>query len=148
MSSHNVSPRRRSICIAGALSPVAAVLPQTVRAQARLPVEDFFKPSNIRGLSLAPGGKYIAGIRQVNGRANATVVDVATKKSLIVTNFRDADVTSLRWVNDNRLMFSLTDTERGSGDQIGGGLSVVARAGTNFRSLVERTVLTGGGRQL
>jgi dipeptidyl aminopeptidase/acylaminoacyl peptidase len=148
MFSSNVSPRRRSICIGGVVGPIVGSLPLVAAAQSRIPVEDFFKQPNIRGLTLAPGGKYIAGIRQVNGRANATVVDVATRKSLVVTNFRDADVAGLRWVTDNRLMFSLNDTSRGSGDQVAGGLFVVDRDGSNFRSLVERSGYSEGGRQM
>jgi dipeptidyl aminopeptidase/acylaminoacyl peptidase len=141
--------QRRRLCAAGALGPaLAALAPSPAFAQAPIPVADFFRVPAISGLRLAPGDRHIAAIREVGGRLNATVVDVATKKALVVTNFRDADVTRLGWVTEGRLMFSLFDRTRGSGDQALAGLFVIERDGSGFRSLVERSGYTEGARQL
>ena len=140
--------RRRLLAVAG-LAPPLSGLPGISLAQAPPPpLADFFKPALISGLRIAPGGAYVSGVREVNGRRNVVVVDLATRKSTIVTNFRDADVTELRWVNEKRLAFSLLDRERGSGEQFAGGLFVIDRDGSNYRALVERSGLTEGGRQL
>jgi dipeptidyl aminopeptidase/acylaminoacyl peptidase len=138
---------RRSLLTAGvAAGPWMGAIARSEAAEPS--IIDFFKPPSISGVSLAPGGKSIAGIREVNGRMNATVVDLTTRKALIVTNFRDADVADLGWINDGRLIFSLIDRSRGSGDQAPGGLFVVERDGSGFRSLVERSGYTEGGKQL
>jgi dipeptidyl aminopeptidase/acylaminoacyl peptidase len=150
MTDKAISFRRRELCMAGGLSPLLTTLwPGAAAAQDKPPpVADFFKRPNISAVRRAPGGKHIAALREVNGRANATVVDTTTRKAVVVTNFSDADVAALGWVNENRLVFSLTDRSRGSGDQFSGGLFVVDRDGSNFRPLVERSLFTEGGRQL
>ena len=97
---------------------------------------------------LSPKGTHIAALREVQGRRNAAVVDIKTRKTTIITNFRDADVQGLRWVNNDRLIFSLGDRERGSGDQFAAGLFVIDRDGSNFRTLVSRSAYTENRREL
>jgi dipeptidyl aminopeptidase/acylaminoacyl peptidase len=141
------SSSRRRVCAAGALLPAWASL-APAWAQDDIAVAEFFKAPAISGLRLAPDGRRIAGIRDVGGRLNVTVVDVATRKASVITNFRDADVAGLGWIDATRLLFSLVDRSRGSGDQAPGGLFVVDADGSSFRSLVERSGLSEGGRQL
>ena len=113
-----------------------------------IPVEDFFRPSVISNLVLSPKGTHIAALREVQGRRNAAVFDIQTRKTTIITNFRDADVQGFRWVNNDRLIFSLGDRERGSGDQFAAGLFVTDRDGSNFRTLVSRSAYTENRREL
>lgn len=150
MKSSSSNLRRRSILAAGFLGPACGSLAwaQNVSAGPSLDVKDFFRVAQLSAPRLSPDGKYIAALREYKGRINVTVVDLATKKPFIVTSFSDADVANLSWVNSQRLIFSLIDRERGSGDQVAGGMFVIDRDGRNFRSLVERAFLTEGEKLL
>ena len=143
------SRRRRRVCAAGALVPTLGPLSwQEAQAQEAIAIADFFKPPAISGLRLAPDGRHVAGVRDVKGRLNAAIVDLATRKTSVITNFGDADVIGLAWIDATRLRFALADRSRGSGDQAPGGLFVIDLDGSSFRSLVERSGLSEGGRQL
>lgn len=136
---------RRSLLVTTALVPLAG----HVGANEAAPrIETFFRSPAARGVRLAPGGGHIALIRPHNGRDNVVVVDLATMKALIVTNFSDADVASVEWANPERLLLSFIDRERGSGDQLPGGLYSIKRDGTEYRTLAERSILSDGSRLL
>lgn len=149
MNTERISTPRRAI-VAGALTPLLGPLgwADAQAAAPSIPIADFFRTPAIRDMRMAPGGKSIAAIREVNGRSNIAVMDVATRKVLIITTFTDADVTALGWITADRLNFSLYDRSRGSGDQEASGLFVIERDGTGFRPIVERSLLTEGARLL
>jgi len=136
MSTDPVSRRRRALVTVGVAAPWLApsALAQTSPG-ARPAVEEFFKFPLISQVRLAPGGKCLCGVREFKGRRNAVVVDLATRKALIVTNYSDFDVTGLAWVNADRLIYRLFDRSRGSGDQVPSGLLVVNRDGTGAKAL-------------
>ena len=151
MNSSSTSLRRRSVVTAGLLTPVMAPLgwAQETAAAGSLPdVKSFFRWPQLSSLILSPDGRTIAARREYRDRYNITVVDVATRKPLIITNFTDADVAGLYWVNNQRLIFTMIDRERGGGDQVGGGLFVIDRDGANFKPLVERSFVTEGQKLL
>ena len=57
--------------------------------------------------------------------------------------YADADVDSVRWVNDDRLVFRVVDSQSPAGEQIGGGLFVVDREGKDLlRNLIRRQFST------
>ena len=73
-----------------------------------LPVEQFFKRSNLSQLKISPDGKSVAGI--VSGKRDGlSVVNIDTHSGRPVTNFGDADVLQFYWINDRRLIFSVGD---------------------------------------
>jgi dipeptidyl aminopeptidase/acylaminoacyl peptidase len=111
-----------------------------------LSVRDFFRAPALRNVTMSPDGKFIAGLRDYRGRVNITVVDLSTRKALIVTSFSDGDVAWCRWVNNQRLLFSIYDRKRGGGDQLAGGLYAINRDATDYRALAERSGLTEGAR--
>ncbi|MCX7238810.1 MAG: prolyl oligopeptidase family serine peptidase [Burkholderiales bacterium] len=117
-------------------------------ARPALDVKSFFRTPQLSNLRLSPDGRHIAALREYKERLNITVVDVTTRKPVIVTSFTDVDVTGLSWVNNNRLLFSMIDRERGMGSQVGGGLFVIDRDGQNFKPLVERSFVTVGEKLL
>lgn len=137
---------RRHLVLAGALAPVAT---RAAGADAApLPIESFFREAAMQGVSLSPAGTHVVAIRPHNGRRNLVVVDLATMKALIVTNFADGDVDWVRWANDQHLLFGVMDARRGSGDQVSGGLHSIRRDGNEYRSLSERSILGEGQRLL
>jgi dipeptidyl aminopeptidase/acylaminoacyl peptidase len=110
-------------------------------ATARLPVEAFFKKPTIGNPTLSPSGKKLAMLVPAeNGRMGLAVADAATPdKFKGVAQFPDADVRSVTWVNDERLVFDAIDFQAGVGDQLGSGLYAVNADGSDFMWLIERT---------
>jgi len=115
----------------------------------RIPVEEFFRPTNMSRVQMAPDGKHVLAIRPHRERLNLWVFEIASRRWKIITNYPDADVTSPRWISNDRIIYNLLDRSRGSGDQMGsGGLFAVDKDGSNDVELAERGFLTEGRRLL
>lgn len=143
--------RRRALVAAASLTPVIG-LPSFAAAEppaSTLKVEDFFRNPVLSGARLSPDGKLVAGTRiTANGRANIVVVEVATRKVKIITNFTDGDVGGLGWVNNTRLFFGISDRQRGA-DQLGAaGLFAINADASNYVTLAERAFMTEGAKLL
>ena len=81
-----------------------------------IPVEDFFRNAEIRGLQMSPDGKSIAAIVPVNKRLNLAVLDIASNKLVSITGLKEQNITSYNWANNNRIMFSYdTDGNESNG---------------------------------
>lgn len=146
------NPSRRRIMCAAGVSLLLDGLPTGVCAAelaAPIPLAEFFKARFLGDLSLSPDGRHVAGIRtDANGLDNAVVHEIATGKTLVITNFHDASVSDLEWVNPNRLILTLIDRTKGSGEQMWGGLFAIDRDGSNYRALAYRTTLSEGSARL
>lgn len=117
--------------------------------EGRMPLAEFFRPANISQARLSPDGKSVLAVRPHKGRQNLWVFDMASKRWKIITDFSDSDVSEPLWISDNRMVFSVFDTTRGSGDQFGsGGLFAIDKDAADFKELTERGFLTGGDRLL
>jgi dipeptidyl aminopeptidase/acylaminoacyl peptidase len=150
MKQSPVSRRRRAIIAAGVGIPLvpAGAVAQSAAAATPAPVKDFFRTPALSSVAYSPDGKFIAGLREVRGRLNINVVDLSTRRALIITNFSDGDVREVRWINNQRLLFSMYDRQRGGGDQIGPGLFAINRDANDMRQLVERSIVTGSQRMM
>jgi dipeptidyl aminopeptidase/acylaminoacyl peptidase len=128
--------RRRFTKLAAALPALLMTGMSNAFQRTARPVADFFRFPDVTGVSLAPGGQALLGIREVKGRRNLLVVDLKSRKASIITNFRDGDVTSARWINDRRIVFTVGDLSRGSGDQLSAGrLLAINKDSSEFREL-------------
>lgn len=129
--------RWRTAVAAAAL--LAAVAPG-VLAQAGPAAAVFFQNPAFAGARLSPTGRYVAvAIGAPGGRTKLLVVTVRDRSAKVVGSFTDADVGSFEWVNDDRLVFSLTDWQVGVGDRFfGPGLFAISRDGGDFQTLIER----------
>jgi len=116
---------------AAAAPPQAAVLP---------PLASFFDNSSFGGAVLSPSGRYLAARSGAPGRRIIlVVVDLQENTLKVVANFRDADVGHVMWVNDERLVLDVTDSEIGPRDVIyGAGLFAVNRDGSKPLQLADR----------
>ena len=107
-----------------------------------IPVADFHRRPAFAGAVISPSGKHVgAAIKGgPKGRFGLVVFDVSDlAKTKAVALYSDADVTDIKWVNDDRLVFSVIDFQAPVGEQIGGGLFVVDREGKEQpRNLVRR----------
>lgn len=101
------------------------------------PLADYFKPPQISSPSLSPNGKHLAVATPVRGRLNLAIVDLDTRKGTALTNFDSFDVLGVRWVGNDRLVFSLgqSNSPTGAGQFDGGGLFVVSRDGKESKKL-------------
>jgi len=86
---------------------------------------------------ISRNGKYFAVTIPVNGKMNLAVVDLETRKGTAITNYSDFDVLGVRWVGNDRLLYTLGqgDSPTGAGTFLGGGLFMVGRDGKESRKL-------------
>ena len=104
---------------------------------AAIPVEAFFENPVLWEPLLSPSGDALAVQMRVDGHRVLAIIDTATmKKVAVIARFQDADVGSVAWVNDKRLVF---DQEFENGITRYGawhGLWAVDRDGSSQRRLI------------
>jgi dipeptidyl aminopeptidase/acylaminoacyl peptidase len=113
------APTLRSVLLAfltlRAAFPLFAVDPidlnrvDPVPASQPLPVQDFFRPSVLQQPKLNLAGTHIAAIITAGAdRRELLVYELQTKKIDGVTGEGDKDIYSFEWLNDKRLIFTLS----------------------------------------
>jgi dipeptidyl aminopeptidase/acylaminoacyl peptidase len=124
---------------ASAQAPAAATPP---------PVEAFFGASPFGGASLSPTGKYLAVRSGAPGRRDyLAVIDLSTNSGKVVAEYNDSDIDEFRWVNDERLVFTVADKTIGIGNaRHAPGLFAVNRDGSALIQLVDRYGTWVGGQ--
>ncbi|MCL1940637.1 MAG: S9 family peptidase, partial [Synergistaceae bacterium] len=70
-----------------------------------IPMEDFFRNSEITGFSISPDGKKLAYIKPVERRMNVFVRDIETGEELRLTNEKERDVAGFFWKGNDRVIF-------------------------------------------
>jgi dipeptidyl aminopeptidase/acylaminoacyl peptidase len=111
------------------------------QTKAALPsIESFFENSAFGAAKLSPDAKSLAARVGAPGRRDyLAVIDLETNSARFVAGYNDADIGNFQWVNDNRLVFDVTDKEVGQGDvNYGPGLFAVNRDGTQLIQLADR----------
>lgn len=74
-----------------------------------IPIEDFFRPPLLRHPRLSPAGTHIAAeVTNSDDKYQLLVYDIATGKSEMIGGSNDKDVYDFTWLNNTRLMFSLS----------------------------------------
>ena len=145
---HFYKPLGPALVAAFAFLGAAGALAQ---APVKPPVEAFFQNPAFRAGKLSPSGRHVAlAIANKNGRVQLVVLDaqnVANAK--VVGGFSNADVERFEWVNDNRLVFTVTDHTLAQGDvRYGAGLFAVDKDGGEFRQMAEMEAAFWQGRRL
>jgi dienelactone hydrolase len=105
-----------------------------------VPAAAFFGPPQFIEAALSPSGRWLAlTTGAAGGRVNLAVFDLQTWTLLgLAAQLSDADVAGFDWVNDDRLVFSVTDRQRGGGNQrFWPGLFSVRPDGSGLRQLVK-----------
>ena len=94
---------------------------QTAAVAAPPAAEEFFREADIAEAVLSPSGQRLAITSGRGGtRVGLFVIDLAkASKPKAVAQYEDADIESVRWVNDELLIFSASDYSRGSGSPAG-----------------------------
>ena len=106
-------------------------------------VEQLFKPAQIASATLSPNGKFLATTANIDGRMQLAVVELETMTPKNIAGFKDIDIVSVRWLSNERLVYSVI--HRG-GDQRNSaqGLFAVNRDGSNDRVLMAAPELIAG----
>ena len=102
------------------------------------PTAAFFKRPQLRAPKLSPSGRYLA--IQAAGKADRmwlAVLDLQTMQApKFIAGFNDADIASHHWVNEDRLVFQVSDSPDGSTRVVAEGLWAADRDGSGFRQLI------------
>jgi dipeptidyl aminopeptidase/acylaminoacyl peptidase len=126
-------PRLWALLALAALPAAAAEL---------VPVADFFRREAVTEAVMSPSGGHVAAAYKggPKGRLGLVVLDVAdVTRAKALVSFADADVRSIGWVNDDRLVFTVTDHQAAGADQIGTGLFAIDREGKEpAKTLIQR----------
>ncbi|MBI3350775.1 MAG: S9 family peptidase [Burkholderiales bacterium] len=114
---------------------------QTTPAVAAKPpsIADFFKRPQLRAPKLSPSGRYLA--IQAAGRDDRmwlAVIDLQTMAApKFIAGFTDADIASHQWLNDERLVFQISNSQDGTTRVGAEGLWAVDRDGSQSRQLIK-----------
>ncbi|MDN3918911.1 alpha/beta hydrolase family protein [Roseateles violae] len=102
------------------------------------PIEDFFRVPQLINPVLSPDGRFVAAaIGGPTGRKRLGIIDLERlDDSKIVAGFRDGDVERYQWVNNERLVLTVSDRQN-AGRWLPPGLWAVNRDGSDFRQLIK-----------
>ncbi len=108
-------------------------------AHAAPPAQQFFEAPYFKDAKLSPSGRYLA--MRVGGRDTRDSVMVFDNETLKVVGggrLPDYDVGKIRWINDNRLLYTVTDNTIATGDKHAApGMYAMSRDGKQIRQLAE-----------
>jgi dipeptidyl aminopeptidase/acylaminoacyl peptidase len=128
--------------VALAAAGFAASVPIDVSAQAPAPraassvsVEDFVRRTQFQTYLLSPDGTKLASVAPINGRDNLVVIDLEKRTRANITNFKEYDVGSVRWVTNERLFFRTESRRDVTGNVTFQGSYAINIDGSNVRNL-------------
>lgn len=101
----------------------------------RPPIESFFKLPQFQGAVLNPSATHLAYIREVEGRWNLLVMDLATRALKNIAGYDNADVIEFFWLDDQRLKYTVLDVRVGIGDSDKFAMFAVERDGSRAFTL-------------
>ena len=106
------------------------------------PLADFFRHPAVSSVVMSPNGLHAAAALAAGpqGRRRLVALNLDDwSKSKVLASFSDADIETIHWVNDERLVFTLSDTQSAYAAQRGEGLYAVDRDGQGPpRLLIQR----------
>ncbi|MBC3918725.1 S9 family peptidase [Undibacterium sp. CY18W] len=86
-----------------------------------IPVASFFKHPKFREARLSPDGKSIGMLMLgANDRVILAVLEVGQLKPEVIANYEDKDVRSFHWINNDRLVYDLTNYQHKDVEQFFG----------------------------
>lgn len=105
--------RRQALTALSAAGQSPALWAQKAPNAAALPVEDFFQKPGMTQIVLNPSGTQVAMLTRSTPKSGLrlVVVDLATLQPRTLVAYADADVTSVYWANDQRLVFFIDRDE-------------------------------------
>ena len=118
----------------------AAAASMTLTGPTPVPVADFFRKPAMARPRLSPSGRHLAvHLAGPDGRVKLAVLSVdPPREARVVAGFSDTDINDVDWVNDDRLVFDVSDSNEALAHRKGNGLFAVDRDGSSLRMLVRR----------
>lgn len=112
---------------------------------ADIPVREFFAVTEMKAPLLSPDGRHIAMIVPgEGGRAVLAVAPVeAPERRIGVARIQHADIFDLRWINNRRILFTITGRETTDEEIWVGGMYAVDLDGKDYVGPVGQGSLTG-----
>ncbi|MET0982567.1 MAG: alpha/beta fold hydrolase [Telluria sp.] len=103
-------------------------------------IENFFANPALSDAKLSPNARYLAAIAgKADRRDFLVVIDLQAKSAKVVAGYGNVDIRRFHWVNNDRLVFDVTDKQVAVGGQFkAAGLYAVNRDGGNLRQLANR----------
>ncbi len=111
-----------------------------------IPIGDFFNNAAFNGAVLSPDGRHLAVLVSAKGgRVQLYTVELPSMKVNGLTSFEDADIASIAWVNNKRVVYSVADHNIAQGEvQYGPGLYAINIDGSGYRQLASNTYFKSG----
>jgi dipeptidyl aminopeptidase/acylaminoacyl peptidase len=130
--------RSATIIFLAALSCTAASA--IAQPAARAPIAAFFQHPAFDDAVLSPNGKHLATrVVDKNGHDVLAVIDLESRAAKIAAGYTSEDIGEFRWLNDERLVYTLHNTQEAAGDAwLAPGLFAVNRDGSRLVQLAER----------
>lgn len=127
-------------CVGACVGGWVLVLSGWAQTAAPPPAELFFKPAEVLEARLSPSGRRLALSSTIGGtRVGLFVLDLDKPgQASSAARFRDVDIRSFTWLDDERLLFDLIDLSVGGARQEAPGLFVVRFDGEQLRQLIMR----------
>lgn len=91
------------------LVPFLLALALTDAAAERLPVDYFSRKPEYSQMQLSPDGSTVAALIPWKNRLNLAIIDLASRKGTRLTAIETQDIANFRWINNERLVFSVDD---------------------------------------
>ncbi|WP_162040171.1 S9 family peptidase [Undibacterium sp. YM2] len=106
-----------------------------------IPVENFFKSAQFTDALLSPNAEFIAFLAA--DTSNRTMLLVMNAQGdatpTVVARYSNLDVVFFNWVNNDRLVYGISDKKTGAGDTYAGtGLFAIDKDGKNSRQIIDR----------
>ncbi len=127
--------RVSQLLVAMALFALLATNYAIAQVKTRVPIESFTRFMLHASVAVSPDGKRLAAVTPAGDRRGLLIYDLATRKGTVVARYNDMDIRAVRWISNNRLLFSLIDTKAGLGEQIGSGMFAIDADGKNVKEL-------------
>ena len=105
------------VCASCAMAQTPGVAASTAGPSARPlpPIETFLKRPKYTSVSLSPDGKLLAALVPINERRNLAIIDLEKNGATVLTNLKEQDVSSYRWVGDRLIEVSTANLADESG---------------------------------
>lgn len=107
-------------------------------------VESYYRLPQFGPVSMSPDRTHIGFLREIKGRMNLLVMNLATRELKNVVGLDNADVVQFRWLNPDRLMYYVADRLVGLGDSNKQGIFAINRDGSAPFTLSEGLGSYGG----
>ena len=132
---HDAVIRRCSLLVV-AWRALAASATAAPAAPTTLTIDNLFSHPRFAKAALSPDGTRIAVIARVGERLQLSVIDLDANVAKPVAGYSDADIVWFRWISNQRLLFTIADTEVAISDRPGSGWYAVNADGAGLKELM------------